>query len=67
MRKSPEGKFFYMMNPMVGIIDGYRAVVLKGESLDVIMLLPAVALAAIGLPLAYIYFKRAERSFADII
>ena len=60
-------KTFYVMNPMVGIIDGYRAIILRGETLDVITLLPALILALIGLPLAYIYFKKSERNFADII
>ena len=60
-------KFFYMMNPMVGIIDGYRAIILRGEALDVITLLPALIFALIGVPLVYIYFKKSERKFADII
>jgi len=60
-------KTFYMMNPMVGIIDGYRAIILRGEALDFRILLPAISLALIGLPLAYIYFKKSERKFADII
>lgn len=60
-------KLFYLMNPMAGIIDGYRALILRGETLDVITLLPALIFALIGLPLSYLYFKNAERSFADII
>ena len=60
-------KTFYMLNPMVGIIDGYRAIILRGEALDFRILLPAISLALIGLPLAYIYFKKSERKFADII
>ncbi|MDY6854443.1 MAG: ABC transporter permease [Thermodesulfobacteriota bacterium] len=58
---------FYVMNPMVGIIDGYRALILRGEALDIITLFPALIFAFVGLPFAYIYFKKAEKSFADII
>lgn len=60
-------KLFYSMNPMVGIIDGYRSLILRRETLDFINLLPAFTFVLLGLPLGYIYFKRAERYFADII
>jgi lipopolysaccharide transport system permease protein len=60
-------KFLYMLNPMVGIIDGYRTVIFKSEILDITTIMPAVVFAAIGLPIAYIYFKKAEKDFSDII
>ncbi len=60
-------RFYYMLNPMAGIINGYRTLILKGGIPDITTLLPAVIFALIGLPIGYMYFKKAERSFADII
>lgn len=57
----------YMLNPMVGIIDGYRRALLHGSPPDLAYLGSAFALALVGLTLAYLFFKRAERTFADVI
>lgn len=57
----------YMLNPMAGIITGYRQVVLEGTPPDWRYLgystLISVGLAIVG----YLYFKRIEMSMADII
>ena len=58
----------YALNPMVGIIDGFRWSVLDGRTpLD----LQAVGTAAV-VTMAFLwagvwYFRRMERSFADVI
>ncbi len=58
---------FYLLNPMAPIIDGYRRALLHGSAPD----LPAVGLSATGVllltVLALSIFKRAERTFADVI
>ena len=54
---------FYMLNPMAAIIDGYRRAVLLGEAPD----LSALALSFAVTLLAFPIFKRAERTFADVI
>jgi len=58
---------FYLLNPMAAIIDGYRRVILRGTAPD----LPALALStAVTIALTFVafsVFKRAERSFADVI
>jgi lipopolysaccharide transport system permease protein len=58
---------FYMLNPMAAIIDGYRRAVLLGEAPDLtalaISLVMTLAIVAVALPV----FKRAERTFADVI
>lgn len=57
----------YMLNPMAPIIDGYRRAFLLGQAPD----LPALGsslVITVGLTvLALAIFKRAERTFADII
>ncbi|HEY3968493.1 MAG TPA: ABC transporter permease [Planctomycetaceae bacterium] len=56
----------YALNPMAGIIGGYRAALL-GEAIpwDCLAVSFAAALALFGLGL--MYFRRVERRFADIV
>lgn len=61
-------KFVYALNPMVGVIDGFRWCILGGET-DIY--LPGFALSiAISLLLLFLgirYFRKTERGFADVI
>ena len=57
----------YTLNPLAGIIDAFQNVVLRGQAPDTIALLPGAVLVAVLLPLSYLYFKRAEAYFADVI
>jgi ABC-type polysaccharide/polyol phosphate export permease len=52
---------------MVGVIDGFRAVVAHGRAPAWDLLAISAGMSAIILVVAYLYFKRAERVFADII
>ena len=56
-----------LLNPMAAIIDGYRRAIILGVAPE----LPALALsAAVTIVLTYValaVFKRAERTFADVI
>jgi lipopolysaccharide transport system permease protein len=58
---------YYMLNPMAGIIDGYRRALLHGQHPDFAFLVVGYVVAAITVGLAYLAFKRAERTFADVI
>lgn len=57
----------YMLNPMVVIIDGYRRALLHGAAPDLSYLAIAYVAAIVILAGAYLLFKRAERTFADVI
>ncbi len=57
----------YMLNPMAGIIDAYRQILLWNRVPELTSLLPAVILSAALLVGAYVYFKWAETEFADVI
>jgi lipopolysaccharide transport system permease protein len=57
----------YLLNPMVGIIESFRRVILLGAPPDVRSLGIATAVTAILLPIAFLYFKRTEATMADII
>ena len=57
----------YMLNPLAGIIDAFQRVVLRGVPPDLNAMIPGAITVAILLPLSYLYFKRAESHFADVI
>jgi lipopolysaccharide transport system permease protein len=57
----------YTLNPLAGIIDAFQSVLLRSEAPDLKAMLPGVVLVAVLLPLSYLYFKRAESYFADVI
>jgi homopolymeric O-antigen transport system permease protein len=57
----------YLLNPMAGIIESYRRVILHGETPDLASLGVSVGLALVLLSVGYLWFKRAERTFADVI
>jgi lipopolysaccharide transport system permease protein len=57
----------YTLNPLAGIIDAFQNVVLRSEAPDINAMIPGAILVAILLPLSYLYFKRAESYFADVI
>ncbi len=61
-------RFWYSLNPVVGVIDGFRWCLLGGDSR---LYLPGFGLSlgvvALFLWLGIAYFRRTERSFADLI
>jgi lipopolysaccharide transport system permease protein len=61
-------RLLYSLNPMVGAIDGFRWCLLGGESaLYWPGFLLSLAVAAGFLWLGVVYFRRTERTFADLI
>lgn len=60
-------RWLYQLNPMVGIIDGYRQAVVSGRWPDLSTLLPAAFISCALFPVAYHFFKRVEMDMADII
>lgn len=57
----------YLLNPMTGLIEAYRAVALHGAWPDWASLAPAAGLSLLLFVFGYLYFKRVEWQFADII
>lgn len=58
---------FYALNPLVGVIENFRRVMLQGTPPDLYSLGISALVAAVLLPAAYLYFKRVEATMADII
>jgi lipopolysaccharide transport system permease protein len=64
----PRWRWLYSMNPMVGVIDGFRWALLRGEiQLYRPGLLAAIVLTAILCLTGAWYFRKVERTFADVI
>lgn len=63
-----EWRMLYFLNPMVGVIDGFRWAILGGETT---LYWPGMSLSlsliALLLITGVIYFRRTEKTFADVI
>ncbi len=64
-----KGRFetLYYLNPMAGIIVNFRSVTLKGEPADLAYLGIAAGGSIVLFLLSYLYFKRVEMEFADVV
>ena len=58
---------FYMLNPMAGIIESFRRVMLQGQPPDFWSLGVALVASLVLLSVSYVYFKRVEATIADVI
>jgi lipopolysaccharide transport system permease protein len=63
-----EWRLLYSLNPMVGVIDGFRWAILRGEGA---LYWPGIVLSVILVTSILLgglsYFRRTERTFADVI
>ena len=61
-------RFWYSLNPVVGVIDGFRWCILGGKSpLYLPGFIMSLGVVALFFWVGIIYFRRTEKSFADII
>ena len=61
-------QLLYALNPMVGVIDGFRWALLRGQSpLDWMSVLTSVGLTTVLCFSGVSYFRKLERTFADVI
>jgi lipopolysaccharide transport system permease protein len=63
----PEWKTLYSLNPMVGVIEGFRWAVFDRANLDFVAIGISVGVCALLLSTGLVFFKKMERSFADVI
>jgi lipopolysaccharide transport system permease protein len=63
----PDWRTAYMLNPMVGVIDSFRRVLVEGTAPDPAPLALAALLSAVLLPAAFLYFKHVEATVADVL
>jgi lipopolysaccharide transport system permease protein len=61
-------KYIYSLNPMVGVIDGFRWCILGGNTpLHMSSFLVSITISVLFLIIGIWYFRRMEKSFADVI
>ena len=61
-------RLLYSLNPMVGVIDGFRWSLLRGESpLAISSLLSSISITIVLCASGAWYFRRTEKTFADVI
>lgn len=58
---------YYVLNPMVGVVENFRRVILQAKEPEMHSLVIAAAISLIALPVSYAYFKQREATMADII
>jgi lipopolysaccharide transport system permease protein len=64
----PEWRFWYSLNPVVGMIDGFRWCLLRGEAeLYMPGFVANLGVGALFLWVGTRYFRKAERRFADLV
>jgi lipopolysaccharide transport system permease protein len=63
----PLWQTLYQLNPMVGVIESFRRVVLQGVAPDWPSFGIATAITLLLLPASYLYFKHREATMADVI
>ena len=57
----------YSLNPMVGVIEGFRWALLGKASPDLLLMAISMVIVFVILAGGYLFFKKMERSFADVI
>lgn len=60
-------RFWYSLNPMVGVIDGFRWAILGGNQIYMPGFLLSIILVILMLVTGIEYFRKTEKSFADVI
>ncbi len=64
----PEGwRTLYSLNPVVGVVEGFRWSLLGQHAPSIETIVPSVCIVLILLASGIVYFKRMERTFADVI
>ncbi|MBP6261813.1 MAG: ABC transporter permease [Nitrospira sp.] len=57
----------YSLNPVVGVVEGFRWTLLGQRAPSLEMMLPSIVIVLLLFVSGVIYFKRMERTFADVI
>ncbi|GAB4474631.1 MAG: ABC transporter permease [Anaerolineales bacterium] len=63
----PEYQFLYALNPMVGVVEGFRWALLGARAPDTLTLVVSSVITLIVLVSGMYYFRRMERTFADMV
>ena len=59
--------FLYTLNPLAGVVDAFRRALVLHQTPDIPALATSAVVAALLLPIAYVYFKYVELTVADTV
>ncbi len=59
-------RIYYALNPMVGVIEGFRSALLGTNPMPWDLIIPGLIMSIIMLTFGALYFRRQERVFADV-
>ena len=62
-----EWRWLYGLNPMAGVIEGFRAALFSRTGPDATVIAASVGMVLVLLIAGVVYFRHAERRFADIV
>ncbi|MFN8528530.1 MAG: ABC transporter permease [Anaerolineae bacterium] len=65
--QNPIARVLYALNPMTGVIEGFRWALLGTNTLSVVTVLISTTVAVILLITGLVYFRQMEKSFADVV
>ncbi|MEK6256406.1 MAG: ABC transporter permease, partial [Chloroflexota bacterium] len=65
--KWPQWEFWYSLNPMVGVVEGFRWAILGSESAFSSAVWLSIGISIFLLFSGILYFRRMERTFADTV
>ncbi len=61
-------RIYYLgLNPMAGIIQGFRDILLHGRAPNMVLLVLSGVVSFVLMLAGYVFFKRLEKTFADVI
>jgi lipopolysaccharide transport system permease protein len=60
-------QMLYSLNPMVGVVEGFRWALVDGPSVDPVVLTLSISVSLFVFVSGLFYFKRMERTFADMV
>jgi len=60
-------RFFYSLNPMVGVIEGFRWALLGKQSPDFAVMAISVAMVLLLMSGGLVFFRNMEKTFADVV
>jgi lipopolysaccharide transport system permease protein len=63
----PHWRLFYSINPMVGVVDGFRWALLGKANAPKLSIIISAASALLILVIGLFYFRRMEDTFADVV
>lgn len=65
--ENPIVRGIYAINPMTGVVEGFRWALLGTDTAPTVMVLVSSVAAVVTLVSGWLYFRRAEKTFADIV